>query len=76
MSDTSNNFVQFTNYPITPISGLSNAKITFNSSTYTMSLFGLYSINLTYNWIAGPQKSTFTFELGDACTSALSMPVL
>ena len=71
VSDTSGNFVQLTDYPNTPISSLSTAKIIFNSSTYTMPLFGLYTINLTYNWIAGPITRTFTFNLGDACTTNL-----
>ena len=75
IADTSN-FVQFTDYSPTPISILSTAQIIFNSSTYTISLFGIYTINLTYNWIVGPITRIFTFNLGDACTAGLSKPII
>ena len=66
--DVTGNFIQFNDIPPTSIHDLASAKITFNSSGYNMSLFGVYTINLTYNWIAGPIVRTFNFNLGDACT--------
>ena len=76
IADNSGSFIQFNDILASPISNLAAAKIIFNSSGYNMSLFGLYTINLTYNWIAGPITRTFTFDLGDACTAALSTPIV